>query len=280
MIGLISCDTDSDTPFDQVRDGTTFGAVLRTIQVVSGSFNAFDPSSEFSVIVEEQDEQNGALLESVDVFVRFTDFTDDGVDLSTGEELLETIPASAFTTGPNGLPRTTYSVTLGEVSDALGVSPDEYSGGDRFTIRFALNLTDGRTFSADDTSGPIASGSFFRSPFSYAANLVCPSELNVAFDWVATDFFFQGAPVGVGPLTGSDKLVRAGTSTTAYVYESGYFDFGYYCAVYNGADPGCGDGAAGSLRLSDVCGKLTYTGADQFGDAWEISNVSVDGDEH
>ena len=277
MIGLVSCEPDGDTVFDQVRDATTFGGVLRTVQVVSGNFNAFDPSSEFSVIVEEQDEQNGDLLESVDVYVKFNDFTEDGVNLTTQEMLLETIPASAFTDGPNGLPRTTYSVTLGEVSSALGIDADEYNGGDRFTIRFALNLTDGRTFSAADTSGPVSGGSYFKSPFTYAANLVCPSELNVPFTWVATDFFFQGSPVGVGPQSGSDKLVRAANSNTSYTFESGFFDFGYYCVVYSAANPGCGDGAAGSLKLSDVCGKLTYTGADQFGDAWEITNVMVDG---
>lgn len=272
---LVGCSSD-DKVFDQVQDTKTFGAILRTVSTESGTFNAFDETSTFGVTLEEQDEENGGLLESLDVFLSFTDFTDDGVDNSASEILIETIPASAFSPGENGLPVISYEISLEEARTALGLNADDYNGGDRFTVRFAVNLTDGRTFSAADASGNVASGSYFRSPYAYSADLVCPSNLDVPFTWVATDFFFQGGSLGdFDSPSGTDTLVK--TSSTSYTYGSGFFDFGYYCIVYNGLDPDCGSGAAGSLELSDVCGKLTYSGADQYGDPWTISNVSVDG---
>lgn len=101
----------------------------------------------------------------------------------------------------------------------------------------------------------------------------CPSNLNVAFDWEAS-----GGDL-TETLTGSDALIRVEGSAIQYVYESGFFDFGYYCNQYESADPGCGAGAAGSLVLQDQCGELSLLGADQYGDGWTISNVVVNGSE-
>lgn len=101
---------------------------------------------------------------------------------------------------------------------------------------------------------------------------LCSSELNVPFTWEAS-----GAQLS-RTLSGSDALVRVEGSDTRYKFESGFFDFGYYCLNYNGgANPGCGDGAAGTLQLDDTCGRLSYTGTDQYGDSWTISDVVVNG---
>ena len=85
-----SCE-DSDLAVDKVTDGTTSGAVLRTVNVISSSLNRSDDSSFFSVEVEEQDEQNGALLESVDIYVSIRDLTPDN-GTTTAEALVKTIP--------------------------------------------------------------------------------------------------------------------------------------------------------------------------------------------
>lgn len=101
---------------------------------------------------------------------------------------------------------------------------------------------------------------------------LCSSELEVPFTWTAS------GPQLSRTLSGSDALVRVEGSDTRYKFESGFFDFGYYCLRYNGGeDPGCGDGAAGSLELDDTCGKLSYAGTDQYGDSWVISDVVVNG---
>ena len=160
VVLFTGCEGD-DKAIDQVFDGVSYGAILRTIDVPGKSFNLTDLNSAFSVIVEEQDEEYGALLYEVDVYV-----SKDG-----NEVMINTIPASAFTTGDKGLPVATISVTLGETLTALGLGTN-YDVGDVFVIRLSLKLTDGREFSASSSSGSLQ-GSYFASPFLYSSPILC-----------------------------------------------------------------------------------------------------------
>lgn len=160
VVLFTGCEGD-DKAIDQVFDGVSYGAILRTIDVPGKSFNLTDLNSAFSVIVEEQDEEYGALLSEVDVYV-----SKDG-----NEVMINTIPASAFTTGDKGLPVATISVTLGETLTALGLGTN-YDVGDVFVIRLSLKLTDGREFSASSSSGSLQ-GSYFASPFLYSSPILC-----------------------------------------------------------------------------------------------------------
>ncbi len=269
---MMSC-SDTDRPVDEVFDGTTRGAVLRTLES-STDLPIGEGGDDFSLLLEIQDGAEGNLADRVEVYVAFQDNSADNGSNPREESLYQTIPSSDFITGER-LPRVAINISLDELENFFDLTEDDYTGGDRFVVRLELHTTDGRIFT-DNNTNAIINGPFYRSPFRYNANVVCPSELDVPFTWVATDFFFQGSSLGnLGSPSGSDSLVRE-TGTT-YSYESGLYDFGYYCVVYNGADADCGDGAAGSLQLADVCGNLSYIGADQFGDSWEISNVSVDG---
>ena len=165
---------DSENTIDTVLDYET-GAVLRTISVENAVLNASDPSSAFVVTVEEQDEQDGALLESVNVYVALRDLTTDYTTPATGDNLAMSIPASEFTTGPVGLPRTTVNLTFGDAAAALGLSLDEQNGynpGDVFIVKLEVVLSDGRVFGASSASG-IITGGFFSSPFQYNALLTC-----------------------------------------------------------------------------------------------------------
>lgn len=273
FIGLMVSCSDTDRPVDEVFDGTTRGAVLRTLES-STDLPIGEGGDDFSLLLEIQDGADGNLADFIEVYVEFQDNTPENGTNPKAEALFQTIPSSAFITGER-LPRAEVNISLNDLEDFFNLSEDDYTGGDRFVVRLELHTTDGRVFT-DNNTNAIINGPFYRSPFRYNANVVCPSELEAEFTWVATDFFFQGSSLGnLGSPSGSDKLVA--TTGTTYTYDSGFFDFGYYCVVYGGADPGCGDGAAGSLELADVCGKLTYIGADQFGDPWEISNVLVDG---
>jgi len=194
VFGATSCEKDANNVIDQVFDGVESGAVLRTITPSADLLKEvpFDSGDAvFEVELEMQDEQGGALLESVDVFVFFTDNTDDAGDsssVSSDEAFLQNIPASGFSPGPFGLPRTTLTVSMADVFSALGVvipdgSPSPLFGGDVFTVRVALKLTDGRVFSVDNAGG-IITGGFFNSPFQYELRVVCPVE---------NDEFFAGA---------------------------------------------------------------------------------------
>jgi len=165
---------ESDNTIDTVLDYET-GAILRTISVENAVLNASDPSSAFVVTVEEQDEQDGALLESVNVYVELRDLTTDYTTPATGDNLAMSIPASEFTTGPVGLPRTTVNLTFGDAAAALGLSLDEQNGynpGDVFIVKLEVVLSDGRVFGASSASG-IITGGFFSSPFQYNALLTC-----------------------------------------------------------------------------------------------------------
>ncbi len=162
VIVISSCESD-DKAIDQVFDGVSYGAVLRKLEITSGSYNLSDLNSAFSIIVEEQDEEYGALLSEVDVYV--------SGGQSSSEALQQTIPASAFTIGDKGLPVTEISVTLGEALTALGLGSN-YGVGDVFTIRLSLKLTDGREFSASSASGSLQ-GSYFASPFLYNSAILC-----------------------------------------------------------------------------------------------------------
>ena len=164
VIVFSGCESD-DKAIDLVFDGVSYGAVLRTLEVTGSSFNLSDLNSAFSVTVEEQDEEYGALLSEVDVYVS------GGAAPAGTEALVQTIPASAFTTGERGLPVTSISVTLGEILTALGLGSN-YGVGDVYGIRLSLKLTDGREFSAASSSGSLQ-GSYFSSPFQYSLPILC-----------------------------------------------------------------------------------------------------------
>ena len=160
VVVLSSCESD-DKAIDQVFDGVSYGAVLRKIEIVSASYNLTDLNSAFTITVEEQDEEYGALLSEVDVYV----------SRSGNEAMAFSVPASAFTIGDKGLPVTTISLTLGQALTALGLGSN-YDVGDVYGIRLSLKLTDGREFSAASASGSLQ-GSYFASPFYYTAPILC-----------------------------------------------------------------------------------------------------------
>ena len=79
---------------------------------------------------------------------------------------------SAFSSNDNGLNEIEISLTLTQAINAIGASSSDYSGGDSITVRLELVLTDGRTFSSDDSTGSLQ-GSYFSSPYAYNAVIKC-----------------------------------------------------------------------------------------------------------
>ena len=168
-IALFTRCEDPDNAIYTVLEDYTSGAVLRTKSDPRNTFqfNKSVPSEAFFVKIEQQDEENGDLLESVDVFV----------DLSSGlsntsEAEVRSIPASAFTKNDNNLNETEIQMTLTEALGALGASNTDFTGGDAITVRLALNLTDGRSFTNTDATGSLQ-GSYFSSPYAYNAVIKC-----------------------------------------------------------------------------------------------------------
>jgi hypothetical protein len=166
------CTDEEKFPLDVENLQT--GAILRTIDLESAVFDFFDLSgSEFSVVLEADDGEKGDRIESIDVFVSFDDNSAENGNNDAAEILLETIPASALTTGPDGLPRTRLNYTTAEILNALSLSDSDLSPGDVFDIRLAINLTDGQTFTSTNASSDL-SGLFYSSPFRYRVGVGCP----------------------------------------------------------------------------------------------------------
>lgn len=170
---VVSCEDDDATITQVVQNEVERGAVLRTYNLISSTFNAFDPTSTFDVIIQEQDIEDGGLMESVDVFLSFQKPGASGFDTVVSERLLENIPASAFTIDEFGLPRTRITFTLQEATSFLGLGAGDFTGGDRVVVRLALNLIDGRVISFQDAAGNVLSSSFFRSPYRYFVDIAC-----------------------------------------------------------------------------------------------------------
>jgi hypothetical protein len=177
-----SCD-EGTALVDDITANTERGAILRTVNVTSDELPIGVADGFFGVELEVQDEQNGQLVESIDVFGSFRDNTpDNGKGASTEDQLIENIPSSTFTIGVNGLPRLTYTVTLSTLLSATGVSESDIDGSDQFRVRFELVLNDGRRFSFAQNSGTLT-GTFFASPFLYSATIVCPPKAPTPGVW-------------------------------------------------------------------------------------------------
>lgn len=161
-----SCESD-DKVIDDVLETFTSGAVLRTIDS-DGSFDMFRTENTFSVNIEEQDENNGELIDRVDITVDFVDNNTELADDTTLGVAFATLAASDFTINDRGLPAADFAYTMEEALATLGVDIESVLPGDNIAINLELFFTDGRSFKADDAAGTVTGGSFFSSPFEYS----------------------------------------------------------------------------------------------------------------
>ena len=255
----VSCEKDSNNTIDQVLEGVDSGAILRTINVISGELPIGVEGAKFEVEVEAQDNQNGDLLQSVDVFVALVDNSPENGDSSAAEVQIGTVDRAAFSPGPFGLPRGIISVTLDEMLAALGVSEADLFGGDVFNVRLSLNLTDGRVFSVSNAGG-IITGGFFSSPFQYGPAVICPVEETFM---VGEYLIEEITPYVDGPTFDDGSVVEVTVgdfSTERVFFTSNYPD---YCTTPN------------DFRYTLVCGNIIVpfqesncacgSGADYFG---------------
>ena len=138
VFSITSCQKEEGVIYD-VLDYET-GAVLRTLSVNAALFNNSIPTSEFSVTVEEQDEQDGALLESVDIYVSLRDLTSENGTTVAVDKFVKSFDASAFSTSDVGLPMATLSANFGEAFAALEISADQVTAGDIFEMELRYYL--------------------------------------------------------------------------------------------------------------------------------------------
>ncbi|MGB3150185.1 MAG: hypothetical protein WBB27_05935 [Maribacter sp.] len=252
ILGLIlgisnSCDTDEKI-VDQILAQVGTGGVIRTIDednnlVFNDETDSFDAGSTFALTLEEQDEEGGALLESVEIYVNFDDNSEGGADMSTTEVLLQTLSASDFSEGPRGLPQTTVSYTSDELVTITGIDESLIIGKDRFEFRLLLTLTNGEVYTNTDVGGPVSGGSYFASPFEYFPVIACSITESLAgtHSYVVTNI--SPAPGGGGEcvldvLTGT---VTWSETSDAGVYTSSDMSFGQFENCYAGRGPATGE---------------------------------------
>ena len=173
---FVGCE-DGDKVFDEITSNETRGAVLRTVNFDTNEIPVGSSDFVFEVELEAQDQENGALVQSIEVFLSFNDNTieEGDPDLSGAEVMVATLDASTFSVGEFGLPRVTYSIGLADMLSTFGLSSSDIfvTGGDTFSLRFELVLVDGRRYTNTDNSGTLT-GAFFSSPFLYTTIVVCP----------------------------------------------------------------------------------------------------------
>ncbi len=232
-----SCEYDK-SPLDEDTVAQNEGAVLTTVSTVGGTINKLNPSEsllENTVLFNDFDEND--TIESIDLYVLFADTTPVNNEvLDIDEVFIENVPGSAFTVGDSGFPEHTYSINAETMLDAVGLTADQIDGGDLFILRYVLNLTDGRSFSADDTGTNVRTTSHV-TPFRYSSVVVC-FKIPEPGDWTLemNDLFgdgWQGGFITVsidgeetdysptGFSTTETITIPAGTTRLLFSYTSG-----------------------------------------------------------
>jgi hypothetical protein len=260
--GFIACESENKA-IDDVFAEITRGAVLRSTTdgavIAAQEFSFSDPTASISTTFEVEDNQQGALLQDVQVYSTFNSATDPASSVS--EVLIRTIAASEFATNEDGLPAVTVTLTLGELAAASGLASSDYTGGDSFTIRYALNLTDGRTFSSSNLNSTVSGGSYYRSPFTYTIPLVCPPIPPTAGVWTIN----MEDTYGDGWQT-SDTT--AGDGITITLNDGTVFEVGL-CSPYGPSAYDCTPGNVGSATIEIPAGTTTadwYFPGDAYGE--------------
>ena len=168
--------SEDDKPIDFVFQNITYGSFIRTLAFAPADLIQNDPTSSFSVLLEQQDFEDGGLLERMDVYVSFVDNTPDNGINNTQEAFLTTYQASDFEQGPVGLPRLSLNYTFLDLLNVTGLTLSQTACKDQFSIRVEVGLTDGRTFSVGSGSScVIAFETYFSSPYRYLVNIVEPA---------------------------------------------------------------------------------------------------------
>ena len=170
---ITSCDDGGIVSTESLNQEITRGAVVRTKDYISNDYVKDDPSSSFRVLLEEQDLENGDLLEEVEVYLRYLGNTGTTEGQSTPEILYDILPAASFDQNDNGFPETLLTINFEQALTSLGMLMSDVVVTDQFIRRLNLKLTDGRNFTTGTSSSIIiAYDTFFSSPFCYTINVV------------------------------------------------------------------------------------------------------------
>lgn len=268
LICLSSCrdSVEPNVPYSTFDNG----AYLRTITAPTNSttFNFFDlAASKFALTLEAVDKEDGATVESVEIWVRHSRLiAGEGFEYTPATDVLvKTIQAADF--APNSdtrFLRTSFEVPAADAIAAVGLAPEDMAGGDVFEFRLVLNDKLGRSFSTNNVTTNVAGAPFYASPFQYRVSVVCPSDLAGTYEFTQTNMkSIYGACAGA--ITGTTTWTPVSGSPGAYAITDGTFGF-WDCYGDSWDD--------GTVRINDACETLSMSGTDKYGVSYSMNVVS------
>lgn len=177
VFALVSCEQEIVERIDEFK--LEQGGYMRTVTPYPVNNSTFKVSranmsgTKMEFLAEAVTPNAGANFDTYDLTVKFVDATAANGNNSKDFVALKSFPASAYTKDPTtGYPRTTIAVTGKEMMDALKLTADQISTGDRFEIRGTMRLKDGKSFNDLNSDPDITGGAFYSSPFYYRVNIV------------------------------------------------------------------------------------------------------------
>lgn len=287
LLGIVffftACEKERTFPeFHEIEHGV-YPRQLGTFTGPNGKdFNYNDPANaSVTFKVEFYDDTNGACAET---YCWTANHAPTGRSAQIG-----CLNKSQFGVNPeNGRPTAEFTFTLQQALDVLGLTIDSVTGGQAIDFYGTLTTCKGQTFTRINTNAGTQGQPAFKALFQFKSNLICPSDLAGSFDASTT-----GQAVWAGTPCSSNW-----TGTVIWNHlGNGIYDvlsiingvtlhdmsMGAYFACYGGTAesgyPNGTDGIAGNLRIADACGKLSITGLSQWGEAYTINNLTVNGNQ-
>lgn len=240
------------------------GAFPRLVGETARDINLFDiEGSKYIYTIEFVDAEQGNLVSQYTLEMRYEDAEGEN---TTGFLEFRNWSSSEFETLGNGfIGLTNITITALELVAAVGIKADDLSATDFFEFRSKIVTTDGRVFSAYNSSATVQ-GPAFRSHFDFRLSVSCPTDLagtykvNVKDSWCGSVADFPETQVT--------------WTWTPSGYRVDDFSFGAYDNCY-------GPGSLrplGDLRIVDVCNIIFIRGTSQWGEIYTWSNLAVNGE--
>lgn len=272
---FVSCEQDRNFPeFADIEHGAfprLLGGAVTGPYAPAFNFNDVEGSF-LSFTVEFYDDNNGQNVESYSWTVNHT---------PTGTSApIASKSRNEFGVSADGLPTADFTFTFQGALDALGLTIDDVNGGEAIQYFATLTLTDGRVFTHTNTADVLEGQPAYRAFFQHRANIICPSTLAGEFD---------ATTVGQGVWAGT-PCTSTWTGTVIWIHEgNGVYNvqsiqngmtftdmsMGGYFTCYGSTSQSSLPN--GTLRITDACGKLAYSGLSQWAEAYVFNSITVNG---
>lgn len=138
---------------DHISESYIYSAALLPSNTIR-ELSLLDINAPFSTDLEVRAPENGKSVDRIDVYVTFKDLFNNGTDLSTSKNLLESISGVDVlkNIGETLRPVVKYSITKKQMIDTSKISNDAVTGGDEFVLSFTIVLKSGDEFTTDLSS--------------------------------------------------------------------------------------------------------------------------------